>query len=282
MIIDTHTHFGDPARPNELLFRTEFPEVYKELAIPEGITGTVITESVGNVEGNQWALDQADKDPFIVGLIGFLDPFSENYSRDLDRFAADPRFCGFRLHADGCHRYDGDPVQGVNNISERLLENLAALVEKDLAFDVHGEREDLDYFTELYHRVNGLRVVLNHFAGCPLADGTSAADWNESVEAIRRAAKLPNAFCKVSALGQGSGQSDPEFYREALDVVWNAFGADRLIYGSNWPQIEVRIELGAQLRVLRHYFSKLGDDAQEKLFWKNAKSVYKWPAIPPN
>ena len=74
MIIDTHTHFGDPARPKEDLYRTQLPETYKAVAIPEGITGTVVTESSQDVEDNQWTLDQADKDPFIVGLIGHLDP----------------------------------------------------------------------------------------------------------------------------------------------------------------------------------------------------------------
>ena len=133
MKIDTHTHFGGPSRPKELLYRTELPEVYKAVAIPEGVTGTVVTESSEDIEDNQWTLDQADKDPFIVGLIGHLDPFSEVFDRDLDRFAADSRFCGFRLHTNCCHRYTGHPHQGVDTIPERLLESLAKLVKKDLA-----------------------------------------------------------------------------------------------------------------------------------------------------
>ena len=103
MIIDTHTHFGEPSRPKKALYRTELPEAYKAVAIPEDVTGTVVTGSSANIEDNQWTLDQADRDPFIVGLIGHLDPFSEVFDRDLDQFATDVRLCGFRLHANCCH-----------------------------------------------------------------------------------------------------------------------------------------------------------------------------------
>lgn len=277
MIIDTHTHFGDPSRPNKLLHRTELPDVYKAVAIPEGITGTVVTESSEDIEENQWTLDQADKDPFILGLIGHLDPFSEAFDRDLDRFAADPRFCGFRLHVNCCHHYTGNPIQGVNHIPERLLQSLTSLVKNDMALDLHGGREYFDYFNELSRRVDGLRIVLNHMCGSGIAAGPSIADWDESVEAIRQIALLPNATCKVSALVQaGAGEADPEFYRPALDVVWNAFGAERLIYASNWPQIEAFSDFATHHHILAHYFSEKGTDAEENFFWKNAQRMYQW------
>jgi predicted TIM-barrel fold metal-dependent hydrolase len=278
MIIDTHTHFGEPSCPKEALYRTELPDAYKAVAIPEGVTGTVVTESSVDIEDNQWTLDQADKDPFIVGLIGHLDPFSEAFDRDLDRFAADVRFCGFRLHANCCHQYTGQPHQGVDPIPERLLKSLTRLVEKDLALDLHGGCEYFDYFAELYRRVDGLRVVINHMGECgPLTTGAPRAEW---VAGIRRIASLPNAYCKVSALVQMAVQipapADPAFYHQVTDVVWNAFGAERLIYASNWPQIERVSDFATEHRIVACYFSEKGADAERKFFWKNAKRVYRW------
>ena len=278
MIIDTHTHFGDPSRPKEDLYRTELPKVYKEIAIPEGITGTVVTESSEDVEDNQWALDQADEDPFIVGLIGHLDPFSQDFDRHLDRFAADSRFCGIRLHADCCHQYAGDLHQGVDNIPERLLDSLTGLVKRNLALDLHGGCAYFDYFAELYRRVDGLRIVINHMGEChPLSASPPNAQW---VAGIRRIASLPNACCKVSALVQMAATSpapaDPEFYRPAIDVVWNAFGVERLIYASNWPQIERVSDFATEHQIVAQYFAGKGTRAEEHFFWKNAKRVYKW------
>ncbi len=278
MKIDTHTHFGGPSRPKELLYRTELPEVYKAVAIPEGVTGTVVTESSEDIEDNQWTLDQADKDPFIVGLIGHLDPFSEVFDRDLDRFAADPRFCGFRLHTNCCHRYTGHPHQGVDAIPERLLESLAKLIKKDLALDIHGGCEYFDYFAELYRRTDGLRIVINHMGECgPLTTGPPRAEW---AAGIRRIASLPNVYCKVSALVQMAvnvpAPVDPAFYHPVIDVVWNAFGTERLIYASNWPQIERVSDFATAHRIVADYFAEKGAEAEENFYWRNAKRMYKW------
>ena len=82
MIIDTHTHFYDPTRPegvpwpppdNELLYRTVLPEHFKAEASPHGVTGTVVVEAACTVEDNQWILDMADRDPVIVGYVGRLE-----------------------------------------------------------------------------------------------------------------------------------------------------------------------------------------------------------------
>jgi predicted TIM-barrel fold metal-dependent hydrolase len=281
MIIDTHTHFGDPARPKPPLYRTELPEVYKAVAIPEGVTGTVITESSEDIEDNQWNLDHADKDPFIVGLVGFLDPFADSYDDDLDRFAPDPRFCGIRLHANCCHPYAGDPKQGEDYLPDRLISNLAKLVEKDLSLDLHGGCEYFDYFEKLYRQVDGLRVILDHVGECwPIDGGPPNVEW---VNGIKQIAALPNAYCKVSALVQMAATTpapaDLEYYRPAIDVVWNEFGADRVIYASNWPQIERVSDFATEHRIVADYFAEKGADVEERFFWKNAKKVYKWGKI---
>ena len=105
MMIDTHTHFYDPTRPqgvpwppkdNKLLYRTVLPAHYKTLAEPEGVTGTIVVEASAWLDDNQWVLDLAANEPFIVGLVGHIDPNRPEFGADLDRFAANPRFRGIR------------------------------------------------------------------------------------------------------------------------------------------------------------------------------------------
>ena len=278
MIIDTHTHFGDPARPKPLLFRTELPETYKAVAVPEGITGTVVTESIADVEDNQWTLDRADEDPFIVGLIGFLDPFVDRFDADLDRFAADTRFCGIRIHHTCCHRYAVEAEKLLDDIPERLLLSLGRLVEKDRSLDLHGGAEHFDYFLELYRRIGGLRIVINHIGQCSPLDGRRPNPvWTDG---IRKLARHPNIHCKVSALVQMTPQvpapADLDIYRPALDVLWHAFGPDRLIYASNWPQIERVSDFHTAHSIVSRYFAEKGSEAEEKFFWRNASQVYRW------
>ncbi len=278
MIIDTHTHFGDPAHPHPLLYRTALPETYKALAVPEGVTGTVVVESCRGLEDDQWVLDQAAKDPFIVGLVGQLDPFTDQFVRDLDRFAASPLFNGFRLHMNCCRDYSGTPRQTRDDLSPRLLASLELLVGRDLALDFHGSYPDLDYVATLLHRIPGLRVVLNHIAeGRPIDGKEPNPEWARRVRDI---AVWPQVYCKVSALVQMTttlpAPADVEFYRPVLEVLWNAFGPDRLIYASNWPQIERFSDFATAHRIAARYFEDKGGEAAAKFFWKNSRAVYRW------
>ena len=254
------------------------PATYKALAVAEGVTGTVVVESSGHIEDNQWIIDLADDDPFIVGLVGHLDPFSDNFARDLERFSSSPIFNGFRLHMNCCHDYTGNPRQADDSVSDKLLESLELLKARDLALDFHGDYVSLDYVAELVRRVPGLRVVLNHIAeGRPIDGKEPNPEW---ARRVREIAVWPNICCKISALVQMTeiipAPADLEYYRPALEVLWNAFGQDRLIYASNWPQIERVSNFATAHRIVARYFETKGSEATEKYFWRNSRTVYQW------
>lgn len=104
-IIDTHTHFYDPSRPqgvpwppkdDSVLYRRVLPRDFRTLAEPLGITGTVVVEASPWEEDNQWILDLAAQDPFLLGLVGHLKPGRPEFRDQLIRFAAHRRFRGIR------------------------------------------------------------------------------------------------------------------------------------------------------------------------------------------
>ena len=93
-IVDTHAHFYDPTRPqgvpwppkdDPVLYCPIYPEEFKKLARPHGVTGTVVVEASPWREDNQWVLDLAAGDPFLLGLVGHLLPGDPDFVAQLRR-----------------------------------------------------------------------------------------------------------------------------------------------------------------------------------------------------
>src|SRR5262245_44836365 len=104
--LDAHTHFYDPTRPqgvpwpgkdDKILYRRVMPDEFRTLVRPHGVTGTIVVEASPWLEDNQWLLDLAAKEPFIVGIVGNLDPLHAEFPKHVARFARDRRFRGIRI-----------------------------------------------------------------------------------------------------------------------------------------------------------------------------------------
>ncbi|RKU37153.1 amidohydrolase [Candidatus Poribacteria bacterium] len=273
-IIDTHTHFYEPSRPegvpwpnpnDEVLYRTVMPDDYKALAVPEGVTGTVVVEASKWVEDNQWILDLAAEEPFIVGFVGHLEPDDAHFARDLERFAANPLFRGIRIGS-GHLRAIGDKT---------VLGNIEKLAEKNLTLDLLIAPALLSAIPALVEHTPAMHVVINHIAGVQVDGNPPDAAW---VNAINEVARYPNIYCKVSGLAEHTGQipapSDPGYYAPTIDVLWDAFGEDRLIYGSNWPVSERFASYATVQQIVNAYFSAKGEAVTAKFFAQNAKTAY--------
>ena len=97
-------------------------------------------------------------------------------------------------------------------------------------------------------------------------------------------------YCKVSALVQMVGDSgpapaDPQFYHPVLEMLWDIFGSRRLIYASNWPQIEEVSDYASAFDIVDAYFTARGPAARDRFFWRNSAAAYQWtarsdPAVP--
>lgn len=263
MIIDTHTHFYDPARPEGVpwpppaetwLYRTVLPPHYRALAEPLGITGTVVVEASPWVEDNQWLLNLADREPFILGIVGNLDPRADGFAACVARFARHPRFRGIRCGS-------GVFASGIDG---RLVSALAALAERGLTLDAHVGAGHLAAVADLARRLPALRVVINHLALVPIDGCRPPADW---LDGIRRAAAEPGIFMKVSAYQELSrlqpAPAEGAYYQPVLDAVWDAFGGARLVYGSDWPVCERAGTLARGLDLLRRYLDARGIPAAD-------------------
>ena len=101
------------------------------------------------------------------------------------------------------------------------------------------------------------------------------------VAAVRAAAAHENIYCKASGIVELAAErpapTDPAYYAPTLDVLWAAFGEDRLIYGSNWPVCELAGTLPDVHAIVKTYFESKGARAASKYFHDNARAAYRFP-----
>ncbi|MBM3887838.1 MAG: amidohydrolase [Verrucomicrobia bacterium] len=280
-IIDTHTHFYDPTRPqgvpwptknDALLYRTVLPKHYRALPAPQRVDGTVVVEASPWVEDNQWILDLAAREPFIVGLVGNLPVGTPEFAGHLKRFAANSLFRGIRVRSASLEA-------GLND--RAFLDDLRALAARGLSLDVPSQAAAVAQTDRLARGVPNLRIVVNHVAGAAVTGEAPAADWRRMMETL---AAHPQVFMKVSGLVEGAkrtkgdASANVEFYQPVLQTLWDTFGADRLIYGSNWPVSERFAPLATVQRLVMSFFATKGQAALDKVFWKNAQTAYRWLA----
>jgi L-fuconolactonase len=275
-IIDCHTHFYDPARPAGVpwpgkgtpLYRTVLPDDWMTVAGPHGVTETVVVEASPLVEDNQWLLDLAAKDKRLLGIVGNLDPAAPDFAANVKRFAANPLYRGIRVSATKA-------AEG----GDTYATGLKTLAAAGLVLDINGGPVTPGIAAKLAEQHPDLTVIINHCGNPGDAQKPLSDDWKAGMKA---AGARPNVFCKVSALVEGvkseSGQApaDPGYYRPIFDPIWEAFGPDRLVYGSNWPVSDRGAPYGTVIAIVKALFEEKGAEATEKYFWKNSQKAYRW------
>ena len=280
-IIDTHTHFYDPLRPqgvpwppkdDAVLYRRVLPRDFKALAAPLGITGTVVVEASPWEEDNQWILDLAAQDPFLLGLVGHLKPGRPGFRDQLARFSSHRRFRGIRT---------GGWNGGLPLDQTDWKRDIALLADRDLSLDLLIGAEQFPEAVRIAEAFPGLRIIVDHCCNVPVRQPLPEA-WTSAVRAARR---HPNLIMKVSGLVEGTGRSDGTApagaapYRFILDPIADAFGEDRMVFGSNWPVSERFAPLATVFGIVDEYFSAHGATARSKFFTRNAQRIYLGPLV---
>ncbi len=263
-ILDTHVHFYDPSRPegvpwppagDPVLYRTVLPDELERLARPLGVTGAIVVEASPLEEDNQWVLDLAAKHPMIRGVVGHLKPGRPGFADALDRFARNPLFRGIRT---------GLWKVAVSADDPGFIRDLARLPGRGLALDIGAGVDSMEAAARLAARLPDLRIVMNHF-GAPRIHGEAPdGRWRDAVRSLGR---FPNVFMKLSGLVEGTGRTqgdaseDLSLYRPFFDVVWNAFGPERVLFGSNWPVSARCAPYGTVLGIARALLMERGGAA---------------------
>jgi L-fuconolactonase len=229
----------------------------------------VVVEASPWLEDNQWILDLAAKEPAILGFVGQLKPGRPEFAAELKRFAANPLFRGIRIGA--WARPGGEAPE--------LFHDLKLLADRDLSLDVLIGTDRLGETARLAASLTSLRIIIDHCANVRVNGAAPPAAWLDGLTAC---ARQPNVFMKVSGLVEGTGQTKgtasvtPALYRPTLDAIWERFGEDRVVFGSNWPVSSRFASYRAVLQIVQDYFNAKGPAAARKYFLGNAARIYKF------
>ncbi|WP_437185534.1 amidohydrolase family protein [Planctomicrobium sp. SH668] len=271
-IIDTHTHFFDPTRPegvpfphpnDKILYHRTIPEDFIKITQPYGVTGTVVVEASPWIEDNQWLLDLAEENPVILGIVGSLDPTHEDFLKHVARFQKNRYFKGIRFHF---------PEDSVKNYP-MLIENVREYAATGLLVEFNGGVSRFANILELKEIVPELKVVIDHL---PINQNESG-DHLRAEAQLKVLAEYSNVFGKVSFVLQ-KRQADDEIrladHIERLDFVFETFGRKRVMYGSNWPVSNVFVTYGAVINTIKQYLSMRPAEESELFFSGNAQQIY--------
>ena len=277
-VIDCHTHFYDPTRPegvpwpgkdDSVLYRPVLPAEFFRLTEPLGMVATVVVEASPWFADNAWLLGLAEKEPRLTGIVGNLTPGTPEFAEQIRTLAKNPRYRGFRIN-------HGLLAKQLGN--REFLRDLGIVAELGLVLDVNGGPELTADVARLGKELPDLTIAINHLANVRHDGKSVPAAWRDGMAA---SAACPNVWVKVSALVEGVvGQKgaipdDAAFYKPALDTVWELFGPTRLVYGSDWPVSARFAPYETVQRIVRDYFASHGKDATRLYFADNAKRLYR-------
>jgi L-fuconolactonase len=280
-VIDTHIHLFDPLRPggvpwpektDSVLYQPALPDRYQKIAAPFGVVGAVAIECSPLTSDNQWLLNVAVEHPLIVGVVGDLVPGAAGYLDDLDRLVEDPLFLGIRYG----NLWNRDLAADLDKPG--FVDGLQALAARNLVFEsANPDTRLIGALRTISEQVPGLRIVIDHLPHAELPAESAARDayWAD----LGALGKNPKVYAKLSEIPvrtNGKLETKLGVYRAKLDALWQVFGEDRVLFGSDWPNSDHVATYAQTFAIVRSYVLGKKAEAREKFFWKNSVAAYQW------
>ena len=272
MKIDAHQHFWHfhPVRDNWIteemsVIRRDFlPEDLQPLLADLGIRGSVAVQADQSEEETDFLLRLAEDHPFILGVVGWVDLLGPELEERLKHFSQFHRFRGVRHIAQA----ESDHFLARGDVVHRI----GFLRDFGLTYDILVYPQQLPAVLSMVDRLPDQPFVVDHLAKPLIREGTMEP-W---ASLMKRLATHPNVWCKVSGLiteadwGRwGSGDFGPY-----LDVVFEAFGPHRLMFGSDWPVCRLAGEYGQVVELLEDYTQHLSEPERNGFWGGNAAEFY--------
>jgi L-fuconolactonase len=277
MIIDSHQHFWNLDKVSYPWLVPEYGPIYRTFEAPElepqlaaaGVDKTVLVQSMDSYEDTDYMLDVAAQYGWVAGVVGWVPLLNpDEAARKLEAHkAGTPLFKGMRhlIHTEA----DPDWV-----VQDRVIESLKHLASLGYTFDIVAVFPNhLKHVPTLSERIPTLRMVIDHLAKPPYPSETDMAIWREQ---FRAAAQNPNVYAKISGLNTAVGKADwtAADLQPAIDFALETFGAERLMFGGDWP---VAILAGNYAKVVaetKQCLSGLPESDQAAIWAGNANRFY--------
>lgn len=272
MRIDAHQHFwqlaaragGWPPPSLAAIYRDFAPADIAPLLAEHGITGTVLVQSLPSEADTDWLLALAERAGFIRAVVGWTDLLAPGAPAAIARLASNSKLKGLRpmLQDLDDEQWIADPA---------LAPALNAMVEHGLRLDALVLPRHLPALLQCAREYPLLAIVIDHAAKPPIADA-AFGDWREQMAQL---AALPNVHCKLSGMvTEAKPDWNVDDLRPYVSHVLEVFGAQRVIWGSDWPVVDLAGGYGAWLAASESLLAHLGQQDRNDIFGLNACRFY--------
>lgn len=274
LVIDAHQHFWDLTHfdypwmsgPELAPLRRDYlPADLEPLLGPAGVDRSVFVQARHDVEESRWVLGLSERHSFLAGVVGWVDLASDACEEQLAELRRHPAFVGIR------HITHDEPDDDWI-VREEVLRGLKLLERHGVPFDLLFRPRHLRHVPTLARRLPDLPMVIDHLAK-PAIRERRMDGWREELEA---AARFPNIHCKLSGMVT---EADWEAWTPAdlapyVRVALEAFGPERLMFGSDWPVSNLCGSYGQVVDALREALGDVGDEARARIFGGTAERFY--------
>jgi L-fuconolactonase len=272
MQVDTHVHFWKYDKMKDGWI-TDNMKILQQDYLPQTISSTLKGNDIDGCVAVQ--VDQAEVETLflielakthdiIKGVIGWVDLQNENIEERLRYFSQFPVIKGWR------HIVQSEPDDFL--LGKNFQRGIRALQPYGYTYDVLIYHHQLKPALEFVSQFPEQKIVIDHCAKPDIAN-KKIDEWKSLIQEI---AKHPHVFCKLSGLfteAKWKQWSPADFY-PYLDVVFNAFGTDRLMFGSDWPVILLSAIYVQWKSLLEKYMENFDEEDREKIFGSNAVQFY--------
>jgi L-fuconolactonase len=273
MRIDAHQHFWhyDSQRdawitPEMAAIRRDFgPADLQPLLAQHGFDGCVAVQASQSESETEWLLAHAAAHPFIKGVVGWVDLQAPDIAERLASLRQFELLKGFR------HMLQGEADRALL-LTPAFRRGIAALGPLGYTYDLLILPDQLDYARQLATDFPEQPFILDHLAKPPIKT-QEIGDWARDVRAL---AALGNTWCKVSGLVTAADWQawQPQDFRPYLDVVFEAFGTERVVFGSDWPVCNVAGGYRAVVGLAHAYLAAFSAAEQAGFWGGNAARFY--------
>ena len=241
------------------------PEDLKPILQKNNLDGSIIIQAVQNEQETDFLLKLTVKHSFIKGVVGWTDLNAPDVEESLFELSKNVCLKGFR------HTIYDEKGEFLKDPS--FQNGISKLKQFNFTFDLLIFDYQLNSAIDLVERFPDQPFVLDHLGKPEIHSGAPSKEWMKKIKAL---AVNKNVYAKLSGIFSlsGSSESKKEQIKLFLDFMVDAFGVDRLMFGSDWPVCNVSASYEAALKLVEEHLSGFSDDSKNKIFGENAANFY--------
>lgn len=271
-MIDTHVHFWKYNKIKDawitdemkLLQRDFLPQDLQPVLYENNVNGVIAVQADQSENENGFLIELSKKNSFIKGIVGWVNLQNENIENKLLYYSKLPVIKGFR------HIVQAEQNGFLEN--KNFLNGIGILKRFNFTYDILIYENQLEETVEFVNKFAGQKFIIDHCAK-PEIKNKSILKWESGIKEI---SKNKNIYCKLSGLtteANWNSWQEPDFH-PYLDVIFENFGTDRLVFGSDWPVVLISGGYSKWKNLLENYMSDFSKEDKEKVFTKNAIEFY--------